>query len=151
MDRSVRIREIAEKIASSEGVEPVDVDFRREGSGKVVRLFIDKPGGVSLDDCQEISGQVGAQLEVEDLVPGRYTLEVSSPGLDRRLTKEQDFIRFAGRKARITTHRPIGGQRKFLGRLDGLADGKVVLSTENGGPMEIPLEEVARARLEVEL
>jgi len=151
VDRTARIREIAEKIATSEGMELVDLDFRREGSGRVVRLFIDKPGGVNLTDCQEISGQVGAQLEVEDLVPESYTLEVSSPGLDRRLTRETDFVQFSGRKARVTTHQPIQGRRKFLGNIEGFVDGKIVLSTEDSGTVEIPLEDVARARLEVEL
>jgi ribosome maturation factor RimP len=151
VDRTGRIREIAEKIAISEGMELVDLDFRREGSGTVVRLFIDKPGGVNLTDCQEISGQVAAQLEVEDPVPGSYTLEVSSPGLDRRLTRESHFVQFTGRKARVTTHQPFQGRRKFLGQIEGFAEGKIVLSTEDGGTVEIPLEDVARARLEVEL
>jgi ribosome maturation factor RimP len=151
VDRSARIREIAEKIAASEGMELVDLDYRREGPGTVVRLFIDRPGGVNLDDCKEISGQVGAQLEVEDLVPGSYNLEVSSPGLDRRLTREADFIRFTGRKARVTTHQPIQGRRKFLGRIEGFAEGKIVLSTEDCGAVEIRLEDVAGARLEIEL
>ncbi len=151
MDRSARIREIAEKIAASEGLELVDLEYRREGAGKVVRLFIDKPDGVTLADCQEISGQVGAQLEVEDLVPESYTLQVSSPGLDRRLTREADFIRFTGRLARVTTHQPIQGRRRFLGHIEGFAEGKIVLRTEENGAMEIRLEEVAMARLEIEL
>jgi ribosome maturation factor RimP len=150
MDRQARIREIAERVAAAEGKELVDLELRREGSRKVLRLFIDKPGGVNLADCEEISGQVGAQIEVEDLVPGSYTLEVSSPGLDRVLTREADFVRFAGRKARITTVEPIEGQRRFLGLLEGFAEGKVLLSTEDRGRLELPLEQVARARLVVE-
>lgn len=150
VDRSARIREIAEKIATSEGMELVDLEYRREGSGQVVRLFIDKPGGVNLQDCQEISGQVGAQLEVEDLVPASYTLQVSSPGLDRRLNGEPDFIRFAGRQARITTYQPVQGRRKFLGRIEGFVKGKVVLQIEDHGTVEIPLEDIAGARLEIE-
>lgn len=151
MDRTARIREIAGKVATSEGMELVDMDYRREGPRQVLRLFIDKPGGINLADCQEISGQVGAQLEVEDLVPESYTLEVSSPGLDRRLTREADFVQFTGRMARVTTHQPIQGRRKFLGRIEGFVEGKVVLSTEDCGSVEIGLEDVARARLEIEL
>ena len=113
--------------------------------------FLDVFYTFATPDGQEISGQVAAQLEVEDPVPGSYTLEVSSPGLDRRLTRESHFVQFTGRKARVTTHQPFQGRRKFLGQIEGFAEGKIVLSTEDGGTVEIPLEDVARARLEVEL
>jgi len=150
VDRRERIRERAEAIAASEGVELVDLHYRREGPGWVLRLFIDKPGGVALEDCQEISQQLGAQVEVEDLVPHRYTLEVSSPGLDRPLLKEADYTRFAGRSVRITTDRPLEGRRRFRGRLEGLTDGQVLLTTDEGERFELPLERVASARLEIE-
>ena len=151
MDRQQQIKSIAEKIAGSEGLELVDLEYRREGPRQVLRLFVDKPGGVNLDECQEVSGQVGAQIEVEELIPGSYTLEVSSPGLDRRLAGEADFIRFAGRTARVTTHQPINGQRRFRGRLEGFSDGEVLLTIEKTGLLRIPLEHVAKARLEVEI
>jgi ribosome maturation factor RimP len=150
VDRRERIREKAEAIAASEGVELVDLHYRREGPGWVLRLFIDKPGGVTHTDCQEISQQLGAQVEVEDLVPHRYTLEVSSPGLDRPLLKEADYTRFAGRSVRITTDRPVEGRRRFRGRLEGLTDGQVSLTTDEGERFELPLERVASARLEIE-
>ena len=151
MDRREQIRTIADKIAGSEGLELVDVEYRREGPRQVLRLFIDKPGGVNLEDCQEVSGQVGAQIEVEELVPGSYTLEVSSPGLDRRLTSAADFVRFAGRMARVTTLQPIHGQRRFRGRLEGFSDGEILLRVEQTGLLRIPLEQLAKARLEVEI
>jgi len=150
VDRRERIRERAEAIAASEGVELVDLHYHREGPGWVLRLFIDKPGGVTHTDCQEISQQLGAQVEVEDLVPHRFTLEVSSPGLDRPLLKEADYNRFAGRSVRITTDRPLEGRRRFHGRLEGLTDGQVLLTTDEGERVEFPLERVASARLEIE-
>ena len=151
MDRTERLREMAQRITASEGMEVVEVQYRREGPRWVIRLFIDKPGGVSLDDCQEISSQFGAQLEVEDLVPHHYTLEVSSPGLDRILSKESDFLRFSGRRVRITTDRPLDGRRRFRGRLEGLVEGKIQLTTETGDTLELPLARVAQARLEIEI
>lgn len=151
MNRRERIRQIAERITASEGMELVDMEYRREGSRWILRFFIDKPGGVNLDDCEEISGQLGAQIDVEDLVPHRYTLEVSSPGLDRVLARESDFVRFAGRRVRVTTHRPVEGRRRFQGRLEGFADGRVLLSTDDGKRWKLRLEDVARARLEIEI
>ena len=151
MGREERIRGLADRIATSEGMELVDLEYRREGQGWVLRLFIDKPGGVTLDDCQEVSGQVAAQLEVEDLIPHRYTLEVSSPGLDRVLKTEADFVRFLGRNVHITTQRPIGGRRRFRGRLEGFAEGRIRLTPATGEPVELPLEAVVKARLEIDL
>ena len=107
------LRELAEPIVSSEGMELVDLEYRREGPGWVVRLYVDKPGGVTLDDCREISQQFGARLEVEDRIPHRYTLEVSSPGLDRVLRKAVDFDRFAGHAVGIALDRPLEGRRRF--------------------------------------
>ena len=147
MERSEQLQEIAERIATAEGLELVDLEYRREGAGWVVRLFIDKPGGVTLENCQEVSHQVGAQVEVEDLIPHQYRLEVSSPGLDRVIKKEADFRRFAGKEVQITTDRPIDGQRKFQGRLEGMQEGHVLLTTDAGETCRLPLERIARARL----
>ena len=150
MDRSERIREAAARIATAEGMELVDLQYRREGRGWVVRLFIDGPDGVTLEKCQEVSERFGAHIEVEDLVPHSYVLEVSSPGLDRRLSKETDFTRFAGRRVRITADRPIDGQRRFRGRLEGFEAGSVRLTTDEGVRVDLPIERVAAAHLEIE-
>jgi ribosome maturation factor RimP len=132
-------------------MELVDVVFRREAQGWVLRLFLDKPGGVTLEDCREVSEQLSDLLDVEEVIDHPYALEVSSPGLDRVLKTAQDFTRFAGRLARIQTAAPINGQRRFHGRLEGYRDGMVVLRQEQGPSLLIPLEAIAKARLEVEL
>lgn len=146
-----RLQEMAEAIVSSEGMELVDVEYRREGAGWVVRLYIDKAGGVTHDDCREVSEQVSARLEVEDLIPHRYTLEVSSPGLDRILKKREDFERFAGRGVQIRLDAPIDGRRRFQGRLEGIRDDRVLLTMDSGERLELPFARIARARLRIEL
>ena len=151
MDLTAELRELAEPVVSSEGMELVDLEYRREGAGWVVRLYIDKPGGITHDDCKEISQLFGARLEVEDRIPHRYTLEVSSPGLDRVLRKPSDFERFAGRPVRITTERPLDGRRRFQGRLEGMQEDRVVLMTDVGERVALPLEWIAQARLKIQL
>ena len=150
MDRVESIRQIAEMLLLREGMDLVDLQFRREASGWVLRVFIDKPGGVTLADCQEISHLLGARIEVDDLVKTRYTLEVSSPGLDRVLRKPSDFERFVGRQVRIIAARPFNGQRRFEGRLEGLEDATVVLSTAEE-KIALPLHEISEARLAIEM
>ena len=150
MDRMEPIRQVAESLLADEGMELVDLQFRREAAGWVLRVFIDKAGGVTLADCQEISHLLGARIEVDDLVKTRYTLEVSSPGLDRVLRKPSDFERFAGRRVRITAARPLDGQRHFEGRLEGLEDAAIVLATA-AKTITIPLHEISEARLAIEL
>jgi len=115
----------------------------------VLRLFIDREGGVTLDDCASVSRQVSAYLEVEDLIDHTYNLEVSSPGLERPLKRADDFIRFAGRRARIKLRQPLDGQRVFIGTLQGLRENNVVLDVD-GREMEFDLNGVARARLVLE-
>jgi ribosome maturation factor RimP len=133
-------------------MELVDLEYRREGKGWIVRLFIDKPGGVTLEDCQEISGLFGAKLELEDRIPHRYTLEVSSPGLDRALKKEEDFRRFAGRGVDIRLERPLEGRRRFSGVLEGIEGDRVILREDGDGVRtELPRSWIARARLKIEL
>jgi ribosome maturation factor RimP len=149
VDRVEPIRQIADSLLASEGMELVDLQFRREAAGWVVRAFIDKPGGVTLADCQEISHLLGARIEADDLVKTRYTLEVSSPGLDRVLRKPSDFERFTGRRVRITTAQPRDGQRRFEGRLEGLEETTVVLVTP-AQRVAIPLHEISEARLAIE-
>lgn len=146
-----RVRAIARDIVEFEGLEMVHLEMKSEAGGRVLRLYIDREGGVTLDDCSRISRQLSARLDVDDPIPHRYTLEVSSPGLDRPLHSDDDFRRFAGRNVRVTTHEPIDGRRNYSGRLVGLAEGAVRLALENGGEVAIPRDRVARARLEIEL
>lgn len=146
-----RVHVLTLPVAESLGMELVDVVFRREGRGWVLRIYLDKAGGITLDNCQEASEQLSDLLDIENLIEHPYTLEVSSPGLDRVLKSPQDFLRFAGRLARIETAVPIDGQRRFHGRLEGYRDGMVVLRQVRGPAVLIPLEAIAKARLEVEL
>src|SRR2546425_4011267 len=121
------MREIAREILDFAGFELVLLEMKREPGGLFLRLFIDKDTGVSLDDCARISRQLSAHLDLEDPIQGRYTLEVSSPGLDRPLVKDGDYTKFAGRRVRLSTLAPIEGRRHFAGRLVGLVDGTVRL------------------------
>jgi len=144
-----RIREAAERVARSLGVEIVDVEWK-VGKQRFLRIYIDKPEGISHADCEAVSNQLSVILDVEDLVPGpRYILEVSSPGLDRKLTKPAEFERFAGRLAKISTLEPVENQKFFEGRLAGFADGKVQIEVK-GRVIAVPLEGIRRANLVVE-
>jgi ribosome maturation factor RimP len=144
-----RIRDAAERVARSLGMEVVDVEWK-VGKERFLRVFIDKPEGVSHKDCEAVSNQFSVILDVEDLVPGPpYVLEVSSPGLDRKLTKVAEFARFAGRLARITTMEPVENQKFFEGRLVGVADGKVQIEVK-GRVIALPVEGIRKANLVVE-
>src|SRR5580693_6459887 len=125
---STRIEEIAERVARSEGIEVVEVEVKGGGKNQFVRISIDKPDGVSHADCELISQQVGTILDVEDVVPGHYTLEVSSPGVERKLLKPNDYIRFQGKKAKIVLREPVEKQRHWEGTLAGLDEGTVLLN-----------------------
>jgi ribosome maturation factor RimP len=144
------VRGVAQPILTDGGLELVEVEFRREARGWILRLYIDKPGGVTLDDCQRVSEELGDHLDVEDLIDHPYQLEVSSPGLDRPLTRDADFHAFAGRAAQITTREAVGGQRNFRGLLAGLAEGAVLLDLADGRRVAIPRPLIARARLRIE-
>lgn len=146
-----RIRALAEPILTDRGLELVEVEFQRETRGWILRLYIDRPGGVTLDDCQKVSEELGDHLDVADIIDYPYHLEVSSPGLDRPLTRDADFVRFAGKAARIVTSDSIEGQRNFRGRLAGLMDGAVLLDLADGRRVRIPRDLIAKARLEIEL
>jgi ribosome maturation factor RimP len=145
-----RVRALAEPILAEAGLELVEVEFQREAHGWVLRLYMDRAGGVTLEDCQRISEELGDHLDVEDLIDHPYHLEVSSPGLDRPLTRDADFFSFAGKAARITTREAVGGQRNFRGRLAGLRDGAVLLDLDDGRRVVIPRGLIARARLHPE-
>ena len=127
------MREIAERIAASNGLEVLDVEFRGSGPARMLRVFLDKPSsadplaGVTHGDCADFSREFGTVLDVEDVVPGSYTLEVSSPGLDRKLTKAADFERFTGSRVKVTTKEPVNNNRHFEGRLESFGDGRLTL------------------------
>lgn len=147
------VRGIAERVTASQGLELVDCEFRGGGKARMLRLYIDKPGGVTHEDCASVSREVGTILDVEDAVPGSYTLEVSSPGLDRKLMKASDYERFTGSRVKVTTREPIEGNRSFEGRLRGLAGGKVKLERLGSkkqpaaGEVEIELGNIEKAHL----
>jgi len=123
-----RIREIADRVISSSGLELVDLELLGGGKSRVLRIFIDKPGGVTHEDCASVSREVGTILDVEDAVPGgSYLLEVSSPGLDRKLVSAADFERFAGNRIKLTTRDAVGGSRHFEGVLEGLRNGRIAV------------------------
>jgi ribosome maturation factor RimP len=152
-----RIREIAGRVAGEHGLLIDDVTMRREGKEAVLRVVLDRPGpgatpedSVSHADCERVSRELGAILDVEDLVPDRFTLEVSSPGLDRPLRSAEDYRRFAGRLAKLVTREPINRQKAFAGRLRGMEGDDVLFESEGGKLVRVPLALISRARLEVE-
>jgi ribosome maturation factor RimP len=121
------------------------------GSQRLVRISIDKPAGVTHADCETVSQQVGTILDVEDAVPGgRYTLEVSSPGVERKLLKPGDYERFQGKKAKITLRDALSGRRTWEGTLAGLAEGRVTLETAPGSSIQLPLDRIQKANLKFE-
>jgi ribosome maturation factor RimP len=142
------IQGIAEPLVADLGMELVDVEYRREGHGWVLRFFIDKEGGIGVDDCAKVSREISANLEVEDLIAHAYHLEVSSPGLERPLKKKEDFVRFTDRQIRIKLRQPVGEQRVLVGTLCGLEGDAVVLKLEEEKEkVLIDLENISKARL----
>jgi ribosome maturation factor RimP len=146
-----KVQAAASEILAYADMELVHAEMRRESGGLILRLYIDKEGGVTLEDCAQISRLVSAQLDTEDLIAESYTLEVSSPGLDRPLARESDFKRFAGHNVRLSTVAPLEGRRHFTGRLVGIADGTVHLVLEGGQAVSIPRDQIDKARLQAEL
>jgi ribosome maturation factor RimP len=151
------VRQTAARVAAGYGLEIFDVQFRREGSGMVLRVQIDRPGpaasaeeSVSVADCVAVSRDLSAMLDVDDVVPTAYTLEVSSPGLDRPLRGLEDYQRFAGRFAKIVMREAVDGQKYFKGRLGGVAGHDVLIDGEDGRQHRVPLAVITRANLEVE-
>jgi ribosome maturation factor RimP len=129
-----RVRLIADRVAASSGLEVLDIEFLGGGKARMLRVFLDKPGagndpiaGVTHEDCANFSREFGTILDIEDVMPGSYTLEVSSPGLDRKLVKPADFTRFAGSRLKLTTRQPVNNNCHFEGRLEGFQDGRVTL------------------------
>ena len=145
-----KIEEIVERVAHSEGIEVVEVELKGGGRNQLLRISIDKPDGVTHADCELISHQVGTILDVEDVLPGHYTLEVSSPGVERKLSKPGDFERFQGKKVKITLHEPVDNQRNFDGTLAGYQDGLITLETAASKTVQFRLDQVAKANLKFE-
>jgi ribosome maturation factor RimP len=146
-----RVREIAGRVAAERGLELVHVEMAGGARAPIVRLFIDKPDGVTHEDCAEVSTHVGAVLDVEDFIPAAYTLEVSSPGLERGLYGRADFERFAGRAAKIRTRGVVNGQRNFRGRILSVEDDDVLFDDKTTGRVRLPISEVAKANLEIDV
>lgn len=144
------INEIIERVAAREGLELVHWETVGPRNHFVLRIFIDKPGGVTLGDCERVSNQVGTLFDVEDLIPNQYTLEVSSPGIERGLYKPADYERFTGSRVKLRTAQPIDGQRNFKGVLLGISGDIVSLEADAAGRIDIPFEQIAKANIEYE-
>ena len=145
------MREVAQRVVSVRGFELTDVEVGRQKGSHVVRLFVDREGGISLDDLQTVSEEVSAIFDVEDPIPGTYTLEVSSPGLDRPIRTEAEYRRFVGRLAKVSSYEPVDGRRHWLGRIVSCEEGVVALDLDKEETLaRVPLSRIAHARLEVE-
>ena len=142
--------ELIEPGLLAKGIELVDVEFKKEGKNWVLRIFIDKEGGVTLEDCQKISRLTGDLIEVEEIIEPAYTMEVSSPGLNRVLKKEKDFIKFSGKKICVQCHAPLNGRKKFNGTLKDFKNQSIHLEVD-GELQTIPISRVAKANLVIEI
>jgi ribosome maturation factor RimP len=152
-----QLRAIADRVAASRGLEIWDIQSRREAIGHVVRVFIDRPGpaatpeeSVSIEDCEQVNREISTILDVEDPLPFAYTLEVSSPGLDRPLRTAGDYQRFAGRLAKVVVSEAVDNQKAFEGHLRGVEGDDVLLEAPNGRVHRLPYRLITRGRLEVE-
>jgi ribosome maturation factor RimP len=148
-----RVEQEIEKIVTSEGLELVHIDYRKQGRGYLLRVDIDKGGGVTLDDCQLVSQQVSTYLDVDDVVPAEYELQVSSPGLDRKFYRDSDYQKFLGRLVRVSTSKAVRGLHVIVGRLKEF-DGTGIVVTDpvmkKNADYAIPLADIKETRLEVE-
>ncbi len=152
-----RVREMAARIAGSHGLDIFDVELKREGGQHVLRVIVDRPGpaskpeeSVSIEDCARVAEELGTLLDVEDVMPGDYTFEVSSPGLDRPLRHADDYRRFAGRWAKVVTSQPVERQTAFSGRLKGVEGDDVLFESEGKKLVKLPLSLIKRGRLDLE-
>jgi ribosome maturation factor RimP len=146
-----QVRVIVEHVASSQGLEVVEVELRGGGKARMLRIFIDKPAGVTHEDCANVSREVGTILDVEEAMPGGpYTLEVSSPGLDRKLSRPADFERFRGSRVKLTTREAVDGNRHFEGRLEHFESGRLTLDLAEARKKFRPKESAAQ-KLEIDL
>ena len=146
-----RVCQLAERAAIDHGLELVHAEVAGPDNHPVVRVFLDKPGGVTHRDCSEISQQLGTVLDVEDFIHAAYTLEVSSPGLERGLYRLADYERFAGSVAKLKSRDPVAGQRNFRGRIIGIDDQDVVFDDQTSGRVRIPIDGIVKANLEIDV
>jgi ribosome maturation factor RimP len=146
-----RIRAIAEQAAIDHGLELVHVEVAGPEGHPIVRVFIDKPGGVTHEDCSGVSTQIGTVLDVEDFIHSAYTLEVSSPGLERGLYKLADYQRFAGSAAKVKVRTPVKSQRNFRGRIVGVESQNVIFEDRTSGRATIPFDSIVKANLEIDV
>jgi ribosome maturation factor RimP len=154
MDRGAILQKaeaILEPLLKAEGLSLVDIQYKWERGGWILRVLIDKKQGITLDDCARVSREFGQLLDVENTIPTSYRLEVSSAGLDRPLKKMEDFVRYTGRRVRIKTKDPVSGRRNFKGDLLGCIEGKVMVKVEGSEVFTIPLSSILKANLELEL
>jgi ribosome maturation factor RimP len=156
-DIVAQVREVAARVAGTHGLQIFEVQFRREGPGMVLRVRLDRPGpaataedSVSVEDCARVSRDLSAVLDVEDVVPMAYTLEVSSPGLDRPLRHADDYRRFAGRRAKLVMREAVDGQKFVKGILGGVDGHDVLIDGDEGRRHRVPIGVITRANLEVE-
>jgi len=146
-----RVQAIAERVAIDHGLELVHAEVAGPDNKPIVRIFIDKPAGVTHRDCAELSLYLGTILDVEDFIHSAYTLEVSSPGLERGLYKRKDYERFAGSLAKLKSRNPINGQRNFRGRLLGIDGDEVLIEDRTSGRVRVEFNSIAKANLELEV
>ena len=146
-----RVREIAAQVAGKNGLELVHIEEKGAGKDKILRIFIDKPQGVSIEDCSIVSNQFGDILDAEDLVHVEYTLEVSSPGLERELYSLKDFEKFAGNPAKVKTKAPVNGQKNFRGKILKIEGEEIFFDDRTNGEVSFPYSIVAKANLEFDL
>ena len=146
-----KVNEIAEQAAIDHGVELVHAELAGPEGHPIVRVFIDKPGGVTHNDCSGVSTQIGTVLDVEDFIHSAYTLEVSSPGIERGLYKLADYERFAGSQAKLKTRPAINSQRNFRGQIVGIENQNVLFEDRTSGRLSIPFADIAKANLEVDV
>ena len=146
-----RVRDIAEQVAVDHGLELVHAEVAGPDGRPIVRVFIDKPGGITHEDCSEVSLHLGTVLDVEDFIHSAYTLEVSSPGLERGLYKAADYERFAGSQAKIKVRTPVNGQRNFRGRIVGVDDQDVIFEDQTKGRVRLSVDGIVKANLEVDV
>ena len=146
MVASAKLTQLLQPLIEDLGYEFVGIEHRSNPKNPVVTIYIDRPEGIAIEDCETVSREVAALLDVEDPIPGHYNLEVSSPGLDRPLFTWEQFARFAGEEAAVTLFAPVDGRRKFKGRIVGAADGKVAVE-QDGEEVVLEMANVAKARL----
>lgn len=146
-----RIEKIASDAAKENGVEFVHAEIAGTKKNMIVRVYIDKPEGITIEDCTAVSRDIEAVLDADDFIPSAYVLEVSSPGLERGLYSVGDFEKFTGKKAKVKTAVPINGQSNFNGRIGGVERGEILFEDKTNGPLRIPFSEVVKANLRVDL